>query len=181
MRKTSLLLAAMVAGGIAVNTAKASSIFSFAFSGATEVPPVSTAGTGNGTLLLGSDMTTLTLSLNFSGLSGPANMGHIHCCTPPGSNAPVAVPFPSFPAATSGTYNRTFDLSAPGTLTGITATAFVNGLLAGNAYVNLHTPQNQSGEIRGNLVASPEPSTLGLLGLALAGAYGVKRFRGKLS
>lgn len=43
-------------------------------------------------------------------------------------------------------------------------------LAAGRAYINFHTIQNPGGEIRGALVLTPEPSTVGLMavgGLAL--------------
>src|SRR3954451_17599696 len=76
--------------------------------GSNEVPANPSTATGSATLTLDGNM--LTVSVTFSGLiGGPAQAAHIHCCTAPGTNTAVAVPFPNFPAATSGTYTQTFD------------------------------------------------------------------------
>lgn len=177
MKKFAAIAAALFTIGLTNAPAKASSIFSFALSGANESPAVVTPASGSGTILLLDDLTTLTISLNFSGLSGPAAAGHIHCCIAPGGNAPVVLPFSSLPATTSGTYTRTFDLNASGVLTGITASALVAGLQSGNAYVNLHTALNPGGEIRGFVVATPEPATWSLLALSLAAGLGTRSLR----
>jgi hypothetical protein len=51
-------------------------------------------------------------------------------------------------------------------------------LFAGELYLNTHTDDFPGGEIRGNLTAVPEPSALGLSGLALSGlALGRQRRR----
>ena len=97
--------------------------------------------------------------------------------------------FPGFPAGvTSGTYDppAPFDLTLATSFNAafITASggtvlqarnALITGLVAGDAYFNIHTSQFPQGEIRGFLV--PEPGIIALLALALGAAFAVTRRR----
>ena len=123
-------------------------------------------GTGSATLTLDDVALTLNVSLTYSGLTSPTNNAHIHCCSPPGVNSAVIIPFvPPFPlGVTSGNMNTTFNITA----------AQVLQVQSGGAYINIHTDQFPAGEIRGQIV--PEPSTLLLLGGGLA-ALGALRSR----
>jgi hypothetical protein len=96
--------------------------------------------------------------------------------------------FPGFPlGVTSGTYDMTFNLldaatynpafitssfDPSGTVAGAEA-ALVAGIEDGKTYLNIHTTDFPSGEIRGFLV--PEPTSLVLLGSALLGFALIRR------
>ena len=75
-----------------------------------------------------------------------------------GSNGPLLLALTlDTPGATSGTF------SGSGTLT---ATQ-ISDVVAGNGYVNIRSNVFPSGEIRGQLVAVPEPASLALAGLIM--------------
>jgi hypothetical protein len=94
--------------------------------------------------------------------------------------------FTGFPlGVTSGSFDATYDMNilaswAPGfvnvngggTVGGAIA-ALTAGLVAGQAYFNIHTTAFGGGEIRGFLV--PEPGTAVLLALGLAGIGAARR------
>lgn len=121
-------------------------------------PIGSQLGNGDGTLTLNAN-NTVTYSITFASLSGGINNAHIHGPSALGGPAAGVLIALAFTAGqTSGTLaGTTAALSAAG----------VTAMLGGNAYVNIHTLNNTSGEIRGQIVPVPEPSTmtLGALGL----------------
>lgn len=156
-------------------------LFTATLSGLQEVPP--NLSPGSGFAILDVTGNILTINLDFSGLiGGGVTAGHIHCCSPAGVNSGVAVGFNSpFPfGATAGSYIDTFDLSDPaiyggafltnngGTSAGAAAT-LINAFNSATAYVNLHNATFPGGEIRGQISAVPEPLTLILITLGLAG------------
>jgi hypothetical protein len=130
----------------------------------TPSPGVGTAGLDLDTVAM-----TLSINLTFSGLVSPTTNAHIHCCAPPGSNAPVVLPFvpAGFPlGVTSGSFNATFPGLTP---------VLVADILSGLSYINIHTVEFPAGEIRGQIVS--EPATLALVALALWAAVLARRRR----
>jgi len=100
---------------------------------------VSSSGKFTATASLDTNTKTLTWTVDYSGLSGPATAAHIHGPADPGANAGIAVPF-------SG--NLASPIKGSATLTD----AQIAQLEAGKWYVNIHTEANKPGEIRGQLV-----------------------------
>ena len=165
--------------GLAMGTSlPAATVFVTTLTGANEVPPTGSAGTGSATVTLTGN--TLLVNEVFSGITAPANGAHIHCCGPVGVNEPIAVPFNTFPATTSGTFSGTFDLTQAATYTAaflsssggtaaLAEAALIAGLNAGQAYANIHDVNNPGGEIRGQLAPTtlPEPASAAFLLLGL--------------
>lgn len=106
-------------------------------SGASEVPPVTSAGKGSATASLDTATKMLTWTVTYSGLTPTA--AHIHGPAAPGANAGVLVPLgnPPFPNPIKGSATLT--------------DAQISDLEGGQTYINLHTADNKGGELRGQL------------------------------
>ncbi|OGX83114.1 CHRD domain-containing protein [Hymenobacter glacialis] len=111
------------------------------FSGAQEVPAVTTAATGNFAGTYDRATRELRFTITYSGLTPTA--GHLHTGAP-GVNGAVFLPFPFNNAASTG-----FD--SPITGTTILSPAQGTALLANGVYANLHTAARPGGEIRADL------------------------------
>ena len=162
----------------------------------TVLGPEVLGATGNGSATFTFDTTAQTLSIDTSwtGLSGTTTIAHIHCCTtlPGTGTVGVAVTpgtLPSFPVGVqAGSYSVTLDLTLPGTYTGSfrgmdtpaqASARLLEGILAGTAYLNIHTSTFGGGEIRGFLQPVPEPATFAFAGIALTGLFITRRYRSR--
>ena len=107
--------------------------------GKSEVPPNATTGFGGLVATLDTTPKSLTYTLTFQGLSGPAGAAHFHGPAAAGANAGVALPIggkgPASPVTGTATLTDTQ----------------VADLEAGKWYVNVHTAANPGGEIRGQV------------------------------
>jgi CHRD domain len=132
---------------------------SASLSGANEVPPINSAGTGNFEMTIRPD--GINFSLSFSDLSSPLSVAHLHFA--PSKVAGGVMIFlcgggnqPACPATTSGNITGTITAA---NVTGPTGQGIAVGDLDsaleavrdGLSYANMHTTNFPGGEIRGNV------------------------------
>jgi hypothetical protein len=134
----SLLVAVMAAGVLIASyplSARAEDV-KVMLSGGQEVPPVSSSGAGTGAITVGEDK-SVSGSVKTTGVNG--TMAHIHNGAA-GKNGPVIIPL-------TKDGDGTWTVPSGAKLTDAQYAAFK----AGDLYVNVHSAQHQSGEIRGQL------------------------------
>ncbi|MGA9764916.1 MAG: CHRD domain-containing protein [Rhodomicrobium sp.] len=127
-----LLSAALSAGALAANV-----MYKANLSGPQEVPPNDSKGGGAADLTYDPATKKLSWKITYSGLSGPATAAHIHGPAEPGKNAAVVIKFA----------NPASPIEGSATLTDAQAA----DLAAGMDYINVHTAEHKSGEIRGQI------------------------------
>lgn len=178
-----ILLAAIMTGCL-VSARAAIYEYTVSLDGPSE--PTASLGTGLGSVFYDDIAHSLQLQVSWSGLTGGTTVSHIHgpTTTPfTGTAGVVLTPttLPGFPAGvTSGSYSTTLDLTlastypaayitANGGTTAGAEAAITAAIAQGRTYWNIHSSVFGGGEIRGFLVAVPEPSSLALVGLGLVG------------
>jgi len=133
--------------------------FHIRLTGDQQVPSVDTRAFGFAEVQLSEDNNTLSFEVVVCNIANVV-ASHIHVGAA-GTNGPVVLPF--FGSSTPFNSTRGCHTLAEGTRTstnlvarpeaGInTWTDFINALIAGNSYVNVHTTTHAGGEIRGQLV-----------------------------
>lgn len=116
--------------------------FTVPLSGAQQVPPVTTSGSGTADLTYDPSTRVVTWSITYSGLSSPATMAHFHGPAGPGKNAPVQIWLTKKGGPVSS------PITGRATLTPQQAQQF----MAGQWYINVHTTMHPDGEIRGQVM-----------------------------
>lgn len=185
MKLSALFAGCLFAAAVSMPAAADVSIYTARLDGSSEASPNDSPGTGFATVTIDTELGTMRLQENFSGLLDNVTVSHIHCCTvePNTGTAGVATMLPTFvnfpSGVTTGDYDRTFDMLDASsynpafiTANGGTANgafdALVAGIAGGNAYSNIHTGMFPAGEIRGFLAPIPEPETYAMLLAGLA-------------
>ena len=115
--------------------------FSATLKGADEVPANTSKGKGDVTATLDPDTKTLSYTVTYSGLSGPATAAHFHGPAAPGTNAAPVITMTTLASPIKGTAKLT--------------ALQIADLSAGKWYFNVHTAAHQTGEIRGQLTKAP--------------------------
>jgi len=155
--RTIPLVALAATAALATTAAAEIIVIEVDLSFADEVPaPVVTgfSPTGSATVTINTDTLFVEIMGTYSGMTSNVNNAHLH-----GLAAPGAIASPIFTLAhdggTSGTISGSATLSAGN----------FQGLLDGLTYINVHTVNNASGEIRGQVIV-PTPGSMALMGLA---------------
>ena len=126
----------MISAGCSTMAAGTNEGIKVKLTGDQEVPPVKTAASGSGTIVIFSDQ-SVSGSITTTGVDATA--AHIHD-GPAGKNGPVIIPLTKGP-------DNTWSAPAGAKLTDAQYASYQ----AGNLYVNVHSAANKGGEIRAQL------------------------------
>ena len=121
--------------------AAAPNSFKVPLSGAEQVPPIKTTGTGTAELTWNPSTRVVTWSVTYSDMSSPVTMAHFHRGAR-GNNGPVVI------WLTKKGEPVTNPIVGKATLSPTEANEFE----AGDWYLNVHTKDHPDGEIRGQVV-----------------------------
>jgi len=147
--RLAILMLLLTIAGCGDDATNPATDFQADLTGAQETPPVTTAATGSATISIEGDQ--IVYHVETTGLENVL-VSHIHIGAP-GVMGPVRLNLcntPDTQPCQTGD-GVLVDGSNGTTQGGISFDSLVSAIRAGNAYVNVHTEQNQSGEIRGQL------------------------------
>jgi hypothetical protein len=135
-----LLAAALVGAGIVWSAAAAAEVVNLKaeMKATNEVPPNDSPATGAAEATFDTATKTLSWTVTYTGLTGPAIGAHLHGPGEQGKNAGIAVPFNFVKSPIKGT--------------AVLSETQAADLMAGKWYVNIHSEKHPGGEIRGQLV-----------------------------
>jgi hypothetical protein len=122
-----------------------SQTFTAKLAGNNEVPPIKTQATGMAQFQLSPDGKELNYDLSATSLNG-FMMAHIHQGKAGENGQPITAPLSMGKGKIASS-----DLQGP--LAGKQISDLVNIMKNGGTYVNVHTQQNQNGEIRGQIMS----------------------------
>ncbi len=175
-----LLLATTV---VASAPTRADYQMSVTLNGAQERPtPVATSGTGLGSVFLSEADRTLTINLSSRNLTSDITGAHIHLVapgTPDPTNAvgPIVFDILARSGLTAPLVGSASSFAFPTTVFNNLTSGQIAAFFEGRAYFNIHTQNFRAGEIRGNLAAVPEPSSLVLSATGATGLLILARRR----
>lgn len=163
MRRVRFTAMAVLIGVGLAGTAQAQSNiirFTAVLSGANETPApgVVTGAVGNATVTLDTSTQTVSWSIDVFNMPSGTNNAHFHVGGP-GLAGPTVVNI-AFPAGISNDYN----LSGSATAANLNVRAdqgirswedFLQALVGGQTYLNIHSVVNAGGEIRGQVIRVP--------------------------
>jgi hypothetical protein len=138
-----LSAATLTNGAPTASAQQQSQTFTAKLTGNNEVPPVNTPATGMAQFQLSSDGKELNYDLSATNLKG-FMMAHVHQGKTGENGPPITTPLSMGKGKITSS-----DLQGP--LAGKQISDLVNIMKNGGAYVNVHTQQNQNGEIRGQI------------------------------
>jgi CHRD domain-containing protein/PEP-CTERM motif-containing protein len=163
----------MILAALLCSAALASAQSYFAnLSGANENPANNSPAIGSGTFTLNAN-NTLSYNVTYSGLTGTWSANHIHG---PGGVGPTGVHTNAGIIFTLN--NPTFGVPGSGTLSGTTAalnSQQLSWLTSEYLYVNIHSSTFGGGEIRGQILPVPEPSTWAMMAMGAMGTLWLVR------
>lgn len=135
--------------------------FTATYSGANEVPPNASPGTGTITGVYDDVSNMIFYTISFSGLMTGTTAAHFHSPGAPGVIAPVLIAHNGFPTnVMAGTYSNSHLITA----------AQETDLLAGLWYSNIHTTGLPAGEIRAQIILGAASTSIYTFNRTYSGA-----------